>query len=329
MMHLFKQRPVLAIALPVFVFIACVLVVQSSVFQQHLDRLSLYTLLDLVVSAPLLYYLAIRNTSVSKLTVLRVVLAGAFLAGFLLPKHLPQPLSAIKTASSFLAEATLIGFLLWRLYKVRKQTTTPDFLLRVRYILGELIGNKKMASLIASELAVFYYTFYTGKEGADEGRRITSYKRNGIRTVLITFLGLFMIETAGLHLLIGLWSKTVAWTMTGLGLYTCLQLFAHIRALRTRPILLSGTNLILRNGILGGDAVVPLQQIEKIEFITKPFTGAGVVKLAFIPGLEKPNTALYLKEQVELTKPFGIIRQGNVLLLSVDQQKEFLLQITA
>ena len=115
--QLFKQKRVGAVTLPVFVFIACAVLTRTAVFRQHNTDLSPFVALDLLISAPLLYYLAILSTKVSKVTVLRVFMAGAFLTGLLLPKQLPQPLAAIKTASSFLVEATLSGFLLWRFYK--------------------------------------------------------------------------------------------------------------------------------------------------------------------------------------------------------------------
>lgn len=311
--------------MPVFVFTACVALTCTAVFQQHTTALSLFVLLDLLVSAPLLYYLAIRSTATSKLTVLRVFVAGAFLAGLLLPGQLPQPLAAVKTAASFLAEATLIGFLFWRFYKARKQGQSHDFLWQARTVLQQVLGHQKAANLFALELAVFYYAFYPGDKNLQNENRFTMYRQNGCRTVLTVFLCLFLVETAGTHLLIGLWNPTVAWVITALGLYTCLQLFAHIRALHTRPSFFTESSLVLRNGILGGDAVIPLEDIEKIERIKKPPTEKGVLKLAFIAELEKPNTVLYLKGPVELIKPFGIVKRGRVLSLSVDRPDEFLL----
>ena len=216
--QLFKQKRVGAVALPVFVFIACAVLTRTAVFRQHNTDLSPFVALDLLISAPLLYYLAILSTKVSKVTVLRVFMAGAFLTGLLLPKQLPQPLAFIKTASSFLVEATLIAFLLWRFYKARKQSQSYDFLWQARTVLQQVIGYKKAANLLASELAVFYYTFYFGGKTIGTDKSFTTFKANGIRLVLTTFLCLALAETAGMHLLLSLWNKTAAWVLTTSGL---------------------------------------------------------------------------------------------------------------
>ena len=119
-------------------------------------------------------------------------------------------------------------------------------------------------------------------------------------------------------------SKTAAWILTSLSIYTCFQLFAHIRALRSRPIIITQDQLILCNGILGGDVIIQLDDIEKMEIPRQSLSGNDVIKLALIKGIEKPDLAIYLKHSIEVIKAFGIKKSANVILLKIDKQNEFL-----
>src|SRR4051812_3073695 len=95
-----KQRLGIAIALPIFVFITSTIIATTTLFREHAQQFSLAIIADLLLTAPIAYYLVIRNTGVSKLTVLRVFMAGVVLAGILLSKINSQVLSFIKTCIS-------------------------------------------------------------------------------------------------------------------------------------------------------------------------------------------------------------------------------------
>ena len=73
-----------------------------------------------------------------------------------------------------------------------------------------------------------------------------------------------------------------------------------------------------------GDVIVPLSNIENIVETNKLLPGAEVVKIALINGFEKSSLAVYLKEPVTVIKAFGIRKTARVLLLSIDEQKDFI-----
>ena len=328
-----KSRFTWAIGLPAFVFLACILITFTATFKAHPQRMSIPLLVDLLLTAPLAYFLVIRKTAIPKITVLRVGMIGVFIAIPLLSKT-DAPIAAfVKTWVSPLLEITLISWVGWKFYTANKHIkahqTRQDFLIHCRTILHAVCGNDKLANVLASEIAVFYYLVKGKEKALDHQAHFTCYKENGTGLVLSTFLGLFVVETAGMDFLFLLWSKTAAWILTGLSFYTCLQLLAHIRALASRPILLTQDYLLLRNGLMGGDALIPLQSIAKIEGVSKsyPATGVGVQKLALIKGLENHNTAIYLKHPVGLTKAFGIKRTASVILVNIDQQAAFIKSI--
>ncbi|HZH37212.1 MAG TPA: hypothetical protein VEX65_08055 [Flavisolibacter sp.] len=175
---------------------------------------------------------------------------------------------------------------------------------------------------MAAEMAVFYYMF-SKKVCTIDYTSFTCYKENGIRLILHTLLALFLIEAAGVHFLLQLWSETAAWILTGLSLYSSLQLYAHSRSLKTRPIIITSKELHLRNGILGGETTLQLLNIDRIVLTSKNLSEPGVVKLALLKDLEKHNVAVYLKEPVTVIKAFGLKRPGKVLLVSIDEPQDF------
>jgi hypothetical protein len=339
--------------------IACTIIVFSPVFFRNPDALSTGITLDLTLTAPLLYFLAIRRSQIPRMTVVRVFIAGLLLAGLLLHNKPHFLLSLLKTWVAPLAESLLLFLIAKKVYQARrtagKSGEEVDFLVRCRMILTEVMGNEKLGYIIASEMAVLYYAFVPQKKkqhpAAGPGieglaptpgpSAFTSYKTSGILLILGVFLCLFFVETVGLHFLAGLWSKKLAWTLTALGLYTALQLYAHMRALRSRPILVGDQSLQLCNG-LAADVSVRIDNIDEIFFDGKTWKGgktadsaAGLskenkesapltVKLALLRGLENHNIQLRLKQPLLVNRFFGLRQKADTLLFFVDRPEEFL-----
>ena len=329
MATIFKSRLKQALAVPALIFLGCVLICFSAKYQTHQDTFSKAILADLLITAPLAYYLLIRKTTISKISVLRVFMAGVVIAGLLLSKNDSQIFSIIKRWVSPAIEVSLIGFIVWKFYTAKKDIgrsnlSSVDFLVQCRAILGSVFGNEKAAAIIASEVAVFYYAFCRKEKDVRNAVRFTSYKENGIILILGTFLCLFIIETVGMHFVFQLWNRIAAWILTILSFYTCVQLFAHIRSLKIRSTLLLNNELFIRNGILGGDTMLRLQNIEHISKINKPVPGKDVVKIGLVNGLEKNNIAIYLKEPVSVIKAFGIKKTARVILISIDNCEVFM-----
>lgn len=324
------SRRTAALIVPVLVFAGCIVIAASYRFQLPGERLSLALLSDLVITAPLLYLLLIRNTSLSPWTALRVLMLGIIVAGFLLPEESGRgAVAALRRWLYPALEAGLVAFVVHRFVRAGKAARAAggeaDFLQQARSILSAVLGHAAAGRALASEVAVFYYAFRPNRKHTDNRTtRFTTYKGVGIRLVLGTFLCLFLIETAGMHFLFMLWSDTAAWILTGLSAYTCLQLFAHIRSLSQRSTVIADGHLYLRNGLMGGEAVIPLQFITAVEACTKEITAHDVQKLALIRGLEKHNTIIYLSEPVEVIKAFGICKKATTLLIHIDQQKSFM-----
>ncbi len=320
-----KQRLILAISAPALIIAACIIITFCNIFKQHSSELSIGILCDLLVLSPLIYYFIIRKSTISKLTVLRVFTLGLFVASIVLTKQHNTILEFIKTWVAPLLEIALVTFIIWKFYQVRlinKNKNHFDFLIHARLILASVLGNKKVANIIASEIAMFYYLF--NKKYKNNFLQFTSHKENGIIIVLYTFLFICLLETLVMHFVFALWNTTAAWIFSGLSAYTCLQLLAHIRAIYSRPILITQKQVILRNGLLGGDVELDISNINNIELSSKDVVSKSAISMAFLKVIENHNTVIYLKEEVIITKAFGIKKTAKIILANIDESKMFL-----
>ena len=319
----------LAIALPLFIFLTCFLITFSSVFKLNRELLSNAIVIDLLITAPMAYLFAIRRSTVSKFTATRVFVVGLLIAGLIVDAHSNPFLSLIKTWVSPLVEGMILFIIGRKFYIANKRARLSggrnvDFLMYCRMVMRQVTGSEKAGNIIAAEISVFYYAFIGRKaRDVDYQSRFTSYKENGIILVLGTFLTLFLIETTGVHFLLSLWNPTVAWVLTALSMYTCIQLFGHIKAIRARPVNLNTDSLEIHNG-LAGDAFMRYDNIEKVELSNKIPTGRQAIKIALIKGLENHNCIIYLKQPIQATKIFGIKRKADTILFFVDRPKDFI-----
>jgi hypothetical protein len=317
-----------AIGLPGCIFLCCYLITLSSKFTANQLLLSSAILVDLLVVAPIVYFLVIRKSEVPALTVTRVFIVGVLFAGLILNVRNSSALFFIKTFISPLIEVFVVFVISRKFYVANKKARQAgegkiDFLLHSRMVMQQVTGSEKIGNIIASEISVFYYGFIAGRsKTTNYTTTFTIYKQNGLLLILGTFLSLFVVETTAVHFLISIWSKLAAWIFTTIGLYSCLQLYAHIRAVKARPVVLGDNAVEIHNG-LAGDAFIHYCNIEKFEMSNKLPAGNNVMKIALIKGLENHNCVIFLKQQVNATKIFGIKRKAGTILFFVDEPKAF------
>ncbi|MEO6903726.1 MAG: hypothetical protein ABI315_11360 [Bacteroidia bacterium] len=329
-----KPNWAIALGIPILIFFSCFLITLTTKFKENSNLLSNGILIDILIVAPLIYLLTIRKSNVSKLTVTRIFIVGLLVARFILNAHSNIPLQIIKTWVSPLIEGVVIFFIGSKFYianKKAKETITNklDFLVHCRAIMFQVLGNEKFGNIVSSEIAVLYYAFFARKEKIiDNETKFTSYKENGISIILWIILLIFLIETTGMHFLLSVWSSTIAWVITALSFYTCLQLFAHLKALKARPITINKDSFEIHNG-LAGDAYILFDNIEKFELTKKTPPDRNSIKIQLLKGLENHNVVVYLKTPIEVTKFFGIKKSTDTVLFFVDNSKEFSTVLTS
>ncbi len=314
----------LYLGVPLLIIVSCYLITLTPVFNNNRNLLSYAVLADLLITLPLIYLFLIKNSSISKRTVLRVVLIGITCAGVILNVESNQFLYILKRWLAPIIEAVIIFTICYKFYSINKKakngnSKNSDFLIHSRVLLSETFGNAKIGAVIATEVSMFYFVFFSkkNKKNSDE-LYFTSYKNNGIIAVFYAVMMAIVVETVALHFLLMPVSPLFAWILTGLSLYTCMQLFAHIRAITARVININNNILELRMG-LAADAEIHFSNIKSIELISKESIEKDVVKISLLQKLEPQNMMMELYESVEITKLYGIKRYSKRISFFVDE----------
>ena len=314
--------------IPALIFLSCYFITLTTVFKNNQQVVSYGIMIDLLITAPLIYLFLIRKKTISKYTVLRVVSLGIIMSGIILNTESNQLISIVKQWLAPMIEAIVFSIIIRKFYLANKKTKTLnsgsiDFLTHSRVVLAEAFGNHKVGSVVATEASMFYYAFLSKKNNkCSEDLHFTSYKESAIIAIFYAFMMAIVVETLALHFLLMLVSPILAWVLTGLSLYTCIQLFAHIRAITSRVIKINNSILELHMG-LAADAEIHLSNIKSIEIISKESMIKDTVKISLIKKLEPQNILIELYETVEITKLYGIKRYSKRISFYVDEPKIF------
>lgn len=283
---------------------------------------------DLTLTAPLCYFFLIRNRAIPKTSVVPVFILGILLATWSLPLERQYYLDLIKMWLLPIVEFGVVGFIGYKVYQAKKMYRThpnSDFYTQVLQVTKELFP-RKISHLMATELSVPYYCFWTWKMPELKGHQFSYHKRSGSAALLWGFIMAIMVETVVLHLLLGLWSVLVAWVATILSLYACLQVIALIKSMARRPIELNETELWLKYGTFG-DAKITWPNIKSIQFYGFNNEDKDASRLSVLGEMERPNILIELYRKTRITTAFGIQKEIEKILFFVDEKDAFIEQV--
>lgn len=286
--------------------------------------------LDFCLSLPLLYGIVIYKTSIPKTTVVPVFLLGVVLSTWLIPGEEQGVLDGIKTWCLPLVELTVMAYVLYKVFQIRKLYKAQESTDFYSQVLGvtEALFPKRISHFMAAELSVPYYCFGMRKQRDLKAEEFSYHKKSGTTTVLWAFLMIILVETFVMHLLLSLWSILAAWILTILSLYTCLQILGLIRSMVRRPIEIKDQYLWLKYGTFG-DAKVDLSNIKALRVLAYNERTDNATPFSFLKDLEHPNVLLELEENVTLSLAFGLKKETKKVVFFVDEVAAFLEAIKA
>lgn len=139
--------------------------------------------------------------------------------------------------------------------------------------------------------------------------------------MLATLVGLQVLELAVVHLLVSLWSETVALVLLVLSIWGLIWLVALMKSFRLFPVLLTKGFLHVRSGTIV-DLKVPLSQILGIEKHVDPakLEAGTTLNLAI---LTSPNICVALREPVVYRTFFGREKLVDLVALRLDDPAVF------
>ena len=127
------QKSLITFGIPLVIVVLMVMLTNSSLFTANPNKLSLAITIDLLLTAPLVYFLLIRKTSIPKTTIVPFIILGVVVASFILPSENQYYLDLFKTWILPLIELAVLCFVIYnvvkaiRLYKQNKANSSSDF----------------------------------------------------------------------------------------------------------------------------------------------------------------------------------------------------------
>jgi len=292
--------------------------------QQHESVVSVALTLDLVVVVPLAFYLLVVLRRGLPIVMLAPVLVlSALAASRVLPADQQQTLRVLEALAAPV-ELALIGWIGWRAARALREArrdAAADPLEQLRRAAFEVTRNGRAASVLASEIAVFWYAIgsWRARAHAPAGTvAFTHHRRSGHAGIVLAFVLVMTVEGLAVHLLLLGWSTLAAWIFTIGTAYGALWLIADYRATVLRPILVSDEDVLVRAG-LRCTIQVPMAQITGIGH-EKPSLGKESVNLTL---LGTPTHWLTLAEPMFAEGPYGFRRRVRAIGMKPDAAEDF------
>lgn len=211
-----------------------------------------------------------------------------------------------------------------RLYRLAKSENpaADDVFEIARQSLQRTVGPR-VADIVASEFALFYYAFFCWRQRPATGRRLFSHHEKSLNGVLTA--GLIMVtilEIIPVHLLLQLWSPAAAWVVTALTAYGFIWFLGDYHAMRLRPHVLSEERLHLRVG-LRWSVEVPLVDIARLERRLGYGKPAAKGKMLKAVALGEPQFVIDLKRPATALGLYGLRRKVESIGFTVDDPMRF------
>lgn len=320
------RQEYLALVVVLSLFSMVFLMARMPLLVDETSHLALAISIDLVLTIPLIYFLLIRKTKVPNFTSVPLMIAGLLFGFYILPEADHFFLDQFKTWALPIVELGVISLVIFKVSRLIKKYKylgySGDFFEAIKTASQEILPPR-VAILLSTELAVFYYGFFHWRIRKLENHEFSYHKNGGGVNLMIAIIGIVGIETFVLHKLLLGWSFWLAWIVVGLSVYTGLQIFGFLRSLSKRPIILQKESVLLRYGILS-EVEIPLHQIDRIELSERSLDEDENIKyLSPFGAMEGHNCIVYLKSEIDMRGLYGFKKSFKSLAFFVDEKVTF------
>lgn len=323
----FLRSPFVAWVVPLLLVATIVGITYSPLFALRPAALSLGITVDLLFTIPLVYLLLARQRDLPRWAVGSFFVAGVLVASLILPDQHQHYLRLAKTWLLPVVELTVLVFVVHRARRIARHyrdhsDTSPDFYDALRQATTAVLPPG-VAEVLTSELAVLYYGFFARKKHPLQPGEFSYHRKSGSVALLATVMLLTVAEAAVVHLLLTRWSATAAWVLTGISVYTALQVFGVLRSMSRRPIVITDRHLQLRYGFLS-ETTIPLSAVASVKLTRQPVKYDRLTRsLSPLGELEPHNVWLQLRGEGTLERVYGVRRSFTTLVFHVDDAPRF------
>lgn len=327
MQNTFKTKESLIVyGIPLLMILSLIVMVKSSFFTPNLSP---FVLIDLLITIPLVYFFLIRKKEISKKSIITLLILGFVISNYILPKENLEVLSRIQVILIPLLETSLLVYIIITVRKsakkIRKNNdATLDFFDQAQQVCTQILPSKA-GTILATEIAVFYYSLLNWKKRQYDDLEYTYHKEGTAISVVLGFLLVVIIEMFVTHSMMKQGNVIGSLILGILSAYNTLQVIAVMKSLSKRPcyIDIEKKQLVLKFGILS-KAVIPFENIEKIEISSKELPEKTTIKYFSPFGSSLGhNLIVHLKNEISFTYFYGFTKKATSLAIFIDQKIEF------
>jgi hypothetical protein len=301
------------------VYVVVFAMLRSAAFARAPDVIAAAATFDLTVTASLaVWWLGVRRGRLRWWFAVITLSYGVAMAR----AHVPHaPLKMLVVAGGVLEWVT-IGWLAIRMrWVIRAGRAARDAGPFDAVAAGLRAGRipARVATILATELVVVWLavTGWFRRPRAGFAMRSTGW---------ISFAGVLgfviAVETAGLHIILGMWKPWLAWVSTVSSAYTLLWVIADIQMVRLYPVAITRDALRVMLGIRWR-VTIPLAAIESVTECR------AVPKGALDLALFEPTVLVALRAPIEVVGLLGRRRSGDRIALTIDEPAKFLAAVAA
>lgn len=326
------QKNLIIFSVPLLIIGVLISLASSTFFSKSTSKLAMAITIDLLITVPFIYFLLIRKTDIPKTTIVPFIILGVITCSFIIPVENQYYLSLFKTWILPLIELFVLIFISYnviktiRQYKLNKTETASDFFSILKLTCNNILPKAAVIPFV-TEISVFYYGFVYWRKRSLKTNEFSYHKDSGTIGLLIGIMLLIIVETITLHYLLSSWSNLAAWVLTGLSIYTAIQIFGFSKSILKRPIIIEDNMLYLRYGIMN-ETIININDIESIEISSKDIElNKDTRKLSFLGNLDSHNMIINLKKENTLTGLYGLKKTYKTLAFHVDEKHKFKIQI--
>lgn len=270
--------------------------------------------LDVAVTAPALYFLLIVRAGLQPLA----SMVPLCLLALLRASYIAPGLAAARPWLSVGAEMAVLALIATRVRRGLRASGAGDMLERLEAAALEIVPARRVAAVLATEIALFYYAFFAWhrKPETPAGARAFSiHQQSGVAALFGMLAGVGAMEAALVHLVVMRWSPAAAWVLTAVSAYGSVWLIGMSRAFALRPVLVIGREVLVRGGMMW-TVRVPVEAIASIDF-----TGEFDLK---VPPASEPTLVIRLTEPLTAHGMYGMTRRVSRLGIGVDDPAGFM-----
>jgi hypothetical protein len=318
----------LFVALAIVIYAIEIAIVRSPRFAVRPDLVAFAATLDLTVVIPLIYWLiVVRRNGAPVISLAGVYLASLAGASVVIPsgRHQFLKVAELLALPVEIGVCWLIVREVQRAKAAIRSLDSEDLPERIEAALGEALGNRRLAAVLAMEVAILYYAFAAWRRPryAPAGTLPFSYHvQSSLAAIFGTLVLASVGETIAVHFLIRTASPRAAWTLTIVSVIGVVWLMGYLRATILRPVLLSETELFVRTG-LQWKLDVPLTAIERVVIGRVPAPRKGEPGVLRAVPFGQPNVALSLATPMRAKGAYGTERVVTRVVLTIDDRRGF------